>query len=65
MVHKMLPGVAVVKSGDEINVDGIGPTLGGLYYVDEVEHTFSSSGYRQRFKLTRSAPGTAASDDED
>jgi len=55
LVYKLLPGVAVVKSGDEINIDGIGPTFKGSYYVEEVKHRYSSTGYRQSFKLTRSA----------
>ena len=53
LAHKLLSGVAVVKSGDEINIDGIGSTHGGIYYVDEVTHVFTQSGYRQKFKLTR------------
>jgi len=36
LVYKLLPGVVVVKSGDEINIDGIGSTFKGSYYVEEV-----------------------------
>ncbi len=55
LAYKLLSGVAVVKLGDEINIDGIGSTHGGTYYVDEVTHVFTKSGYRQRFKLTRNS----------
>lgn len=54
LVDKLLPGVAVLKLGDEINIDGLGSIYEGTYYVEEVNHHFSSIGYRQRFKLIRS-----------
>jgi len=38
-----------------VEVDGIGDTYGGIYYVDEVTHKFSSGGYQQHFKLIRNA----------
>jgi phage protein D len=38
-------------------VDGAGETYGGTYYVDEVQHRFSTDGYRQGFKLLRNATG--------
>lgn len=65
LAHKLLPGVAVVKSGDEINIDGIGPTYEGRYYVEEVKHLYSSTGYRQSFMLTRSATGSAPGGDKE
>jgi len=40
-----------------VNVDGLGVTYAGLYYVDEVTHKFSLEGYRQTFKLIRNAIG--------
>lgn len=40
-----------------VDVDGVGSTYGGTYYVDEVTHAFSLEGYRQRFKLLRNATG--------
>jgi phage protein D len=40
-----------------VEVDGVGDTHGGRYYVDDVTHTFSSDGYRQSFKLLRNATG--------
>lgn len=55
LVYKLLPGVAIVKPGDEINIDGIGSTFEGIYYVEDVNHRCSSTGYRQSFKLMRSA----------
>lgn len=42
-------------------VDGVGSTYGGLYYVDEVAHSFSLDGYRQTFKLIRNAVGEESS----
>ena len=41
-------------------VDGAGETYGGTYYVDEVQHRFSSDGYREAFKLLRNATGEEA-----
>jgi len=40
-----------------VYVDGTGETMGGLYYVDSVQHHFSQQGYRQGFKLLRNAIG--------
>ena len=48
---------AVLVTHKTVEVDGVGSTLGGKYYVDEVTHTFSPDGYRQRFKLLRNATG--------
>jgi len=48
--HVLLTHVLVV-------VDGAGETYGGTYYVDEVQHRFSTDGYREGFKLLRNATG--------
>lgn len=40
-----------------VAVDGIGPTHSGLWYVHAVRHEFSADGYRQSFRLLRSATG--------
>ena len=40
-----------------VEVDGVGSTFGGRYYVDEVTHTFSPAGYSQQFRLLRNATG--------
>ena len=42
-----------------VNVDGVGDTYGGSYYVDQVQHRFAAEGYRQRFRLVRNATGEA------
>lgn len=47
----------VLQAGRPVPVDGIGETLGGLYYVDSVSHRFSRGDYRQRFTLLRNALG--------
>ena len=59
IVYKLLPGLSIVKPGDEINIDGVGPTFKGIYYVDEVKHEYTSTGYQQSFKLSRSATDSA------
>lgn len=46
--HVLLPHLPV-------EVDGIGPTYGGTFYVDAVTHQFTSEGYRQEFKLIKNA----------
>jgi phage protein D len=47
----------VLQCGLPVGVDGIGDWLAGIYYVDEVSHSFTPQGYRQRFKLLRNAYG--------
>ena len=47
----------VLLTAEPVSVDGSGPTYDGIYYVDAVTHTFSSDGYRQRFRLVRNATG--------
>ncbi|MFV8753960.1 phage late control D family protein [Nannocystaceae bacterium ST9] len=47
----------VLLTHETVRVDGIGPTYGGVWYVDAVRHAFSASGYRQRFVLIRNATG--------
>ncbi|MFO1434525.1 MAG: hypothetical protein U1F76_31335 [Candidatus Competibacteraceae bacterium] len=36
----------VLLTHQTVEVDGVGSTYGGLYYVDEVQHVFSIDGYR-------------------
>ena len=43
-----------------VNVDGVGSTYGGIYYVADVRHSFTTEGYRQTFKLIRNATGETA-----
>ena len=38
-----------------VDVEGIGDTYGGTYYVDQVTHQFADDGYTQRFALLRNA----------
>lgn len=47
----------VLRVGLPVGVDGIGSTMGGVYYVDKVTHVFSVDGYRQSFTLLRNAFG--------
>lgn len=47
----------VLRTHETVEVDGLGPTYDGLFYVDEVQHHFSMEGYRQQFKLLRNATG--------
>jgi phage protein D len=55
----------VLLTHGTVNVDGVGDTYGGLYYVDEVKHTFNGEGYRQVFKLLRNALGDQQSGGSD
>ncbi|MCL2875445.1 MAG: hypothetical protein FWF12_03945 [Betaproteobacteria bacterium] len=45
----------VLQTNSLVKVDGVGSTYGGLWYVDEVKHHFSTDGYRQAFQLIRNA----------
>jgi len=47
----------VLLTNRTVTVDGVGSTYGGLWYVDEVRHQFSTDGYRQAFRLIRNATG--------
>lgn len=47
----------VLRVGEPVGVDGVGERYGGLYYVDQVNHSFSMDGYRQRFTLLRNSYG--------
>lgn len=47
----------VLLTHRNVSVDGVGDTFGGLWYVDEVKHVFSSDDYRQAFRLIRNATG--------
>jgi len=38
-----------------VEIDGVGNTYGGVYYVDEVTHNFTASGYLQHFTVIRNA----------
>jgi phage protein D len=47
----------VLRVGFPVGVDGVGPTMGGVYYVDSVTHVLSVDGYRENFTLLRNAYG--------
>ncbi len=47
----------VLLTHKTVEVDGMGESDSGRYYVDEVTHLFNTEGYRQSFKLLRNAIG--------
>lgn len=47
----------VLRVGEPVGVDGVGHRLSGYFYVDNVQHRFDATGYRQRFVLLRNAYG--------
>ncbi len=47
----------VLRVGEPVGLDGVGEMHNGIYYVDAVTHTFTSTGYRQKFVLLRNAYG--------
>ena len=47
----------VLRVGETVGVDGLGERHSGIYYVDQVEHSFSVTGYKQSFQLLRNATG--------
>ncbi|MCK5232898.1 MAG: hypothetical protein KAR13_21675 [Desulfobulbaceae bacterium] len=47
----------VLLNNATVAVDGVGETYDGIYYVDEVKHLFTATGYRQEFRLLRNATG--------
>jgi len=44
-----------IKPGDTVDLDDLGDTYSGNYYVDEVSHTVDSDDYDQHFDLKRNA----------
>jgi hypothetical protein len=47
----------VLRVGEPVGVDGVGDRYGGIWFVDTVNHRFSTDGYRQSFSLLRNAYG--------
>lgn len=47
----------VLQAGLPVPLDGLGDWMSGIYYVDSVSHSFTSQGYKQRFRLLRNAFG--------
>ncbi|MEE8058708.1 MAG: hypothetical protein V3T17_12895 [Pseudomonadales bacterium] len=47
----------VLQIGLPVELDGVGSVYSGTYYVDEVNHSFTHSGYFQDFVLLRNAYG--------
>jgi hypothetical protein len=47
----------VLRTGLPVAVDGVGEWLGGVYYVDSVNHVFAHEGYLQGISLLRNAYG--------
>jgi len=47
----------VLLPGDPVELDGLGDTHSGKWYVTKVEHSFSMEGYRQMFEVARNAYG--------
>lgn len=46
-------GLPNFRTGQTVQLNGMGATFNGVYYISEVTHTISSSGYRQHFELSR------------
>jgi uncharacterized protein len=48
-------GIPDLRSGQVVELKGLGPRFDGLYYVDEATHSISSSGYQTRFTVKRNS----------
>ena len=46
-----------IKAKKGVTLQGIGSKLSGLYFVNQVKHTFKASGYTQSLDLTREWKG--------
>ena len=51
-------GDPTLRAKEVVEIRGISGLLSGRYFVNEVKHTISSSGYVCDLKLTRDATGT-------
>ncbi len=47
----------VLRARRPVLVRGAGRQYSGMYYVDQVQHLFSGTGYTQQFRLRRNATG--------
>ena len=57
-------GITDINPKDKVDVDGIGTTHSGTYYVDEVSHKITSENQRQQFDLKRNATGNEPESDD-
>jgi phage protein D len=46
-------GLADLRPGDNVEIDGVGKRFKGSYYVKKVEHTFGTSGYMTVFEARK------------
>jgi len=53
-------GIPALRSGREIELDGVSPRLQGRYQVVDCQHRFDSSGYRTVIKVQRADLGDDA-----
>jgi hypothetical protein len=53
-------GDPTLKAGTVVELRGVSPLLSGKYYVTEVRHSISASGYTCDLKLTRDGVGRVA-----
>ncbi len=48
-------GIPALRSGQVVELKGLGPRFNGLYYVDEATHTINSGGYQTHFTVKRNS----------
>jgi hypothetical protein len=56
-ISMQVVGDPTLRAGTVVEVRGISSLLSGRYYLDEVKHTISSSGYTCDLKLTKDGTG--------
>ena len=56
-------GIPDIRPDETIDVNGVGDSYSGEYYVDPVSHKYDTNNYRQHFDLDRE--GTSDSDGKD
>jgi uncharacterized protein len=48
-------GIPDLRSGQVVELKGLGPRFDGSYYIDEATHTISSNGYQTHFTVKRNS----------
>jgi phage protein D len=48
-------GIPDLRSGQVVELKGLGPRFDGFYYIDEATHSISGSGYQTSFTVKRNS----------
>ena len=58
--HGKTVGLPALRAGTQVNIQGIGSRLSGMYFVTKTTHTLGENGYTTEFDCRREDPDTGA-----